>query len=99
MDAIGKRGMFRAVVFVLATIVASMAGGSGLSRAVAEPIGTGKDNCWMTGGGSIFDVDYGGCEADRLRSRFRLRNAHNHVIIRRTGRQIVSPEQLIQEQS
>ena|SRR2546423_2890214 len=60
MDAIGKRGMFRAVVFVLATIVASMAGGSGLSRAVAEPIGTGKDNCWMTGGGSIFDVDYGG---------------------------------------
>ena len=37
MDAIGKRGMFRAVLFVLATIVASMAGGSGPSRAVAEP--------------------------------------------------------------
>jgi hypothetical protein len=35
-------------------------GGTGPSPALAEPIGAGKDNCWMTGGGSIFDVDYDG---------------------------------------
>lgn len=60
MATIKKWNFFRFAVVVLAMSLALTAGGTGPSPALAEPVGVGKDNCWMTGGGSIFSAEYGG---------------------------------------
>ena len=48
-------------VLAILTCVLLIGGGTGPAPAVAETTGGGgRDNCWMTGGGSILDVEYGG---------------------------------------
>jgi hypothetical protein len=47
-------------VLVMLMSVVLMGGVTGPVPALAEPVHGGRDNCWMTGGGSIFDVEYGG---------------------------------------
>jgi len=56
MGIIKRRNLLRIAVPVLATCLALLAGATGPSSALAG----GRADCWMTGGGSIFDVAYGG---------------------------------------
>jgi hypothetical protein len=82
-------------VLVLLTSVVLIGGGTRPAPAVAEPTGGGRDNCWMTGGGSIFDVEYGG----RVTQGFVLhcvpRNSDNLQVVDHVSGQSFHLERLI----
>jgi hypothetical protein len=82
-------------VLVLLTSVMLIGGGTRPAPAVAEPTGGGRDNCWMTGGGSIFDVEYGG----RVTHGFVLhcvpRNSDNLQVVDHVSGQSFHLERLI----
>ena len=60
MKTLNRGTVLKNAVLTMLTSVALIGGGAAPFPALAEPTGGGRDNCWMTGGGSILDVDYGG---------------------------------------